>query len=133
MMRNVKVSNLKFAFLAGAFALVMLTGCGRGSDDEVHDFFENIARGDQSQASAQFSPELRHKFSRDMIDDALLRWTKEILGHGGLKDIDISGGDLSYNKFALYDVVLTYGDGETKALKTSLIRSGDKWYINSAL
>ena len=132
-MTHFKITNLKLVLLAGALALVVLTGCGRGSDDVVHDFFENIARGDQSEASAQFSPELRQKFSEDMIDDALLRWTKEILGHGGLKDIDISGGDLSCNKFALYDVVLTYGDGETKELKTSLIHSGDKWYINSAL
>ncbi|MGV8997578.1 MAG: hypothetical protein ACOH12_11580 [Parvibaculaceae bacterium] len=132
-MRNVKISNLKYAALAGALALVMLTGCGRGSDDEVTAFFQNIAHGDQSEASAQFSPELRKKFPQSAFDDALLHWTKEMLAHGGLKDINLSGGVVSYNALALYDVVLIYNDGKTKALKTSLIHNGDNWYINSAL
>lgn len=122
-----------FGLLLGALALVVLVGCGRGSDDEVHAFFDDIARGNRSQAAARFSPELHKKFSESTLDDALTNWTKEFLAHGGLKEIEVSGGVISYNKIALYDVVLTYRDGKTKAFKTTLVHKGDNWYINTAL
>ena len=111
----------------------MVAVLARCSDDEVHAFFEDIAHGNRSQAAARFSPELHKKFSENTLDDALTNWTKEFLAHGGLKDIDVSGGVISYNKLALYDVVLTYGDGKTKMFKTTLVYDDDGWYINTAL
>tara|TARA_R110000868_G_scaffold192394_5_gene436856 strand:+ start:5055 stop:5426 length:372 start_codon:yes stop_codon:yes gene_type:complete len=120
-------------FLAVGLVALTLAGCGRGSDDEVHDFFSDIAKGARSDAAARFSPGLHARFSEDALLVALDHWSNDIASHGGLKDIAMSGGVITYNQLAMYDVVLTYRDGKTKALKTTLVYDEKGWYINTAL
>lgn len=110
-----------------------LAACGRGSDDEVHDFFTDIARGAQTDAAARFSPALRSRFSQATLDDALAHWSNDIARHGGLRDISVSGGVITYNELALYDVTLHFADGKSRKLKTTLIHTDGIWYINTAL
>tara|TARA_R110000868_G_scaffold13223_6_gene62102 strand:+ start:3942 stop:4334 length:393 start_codon:yes stop_codon:yes gene_type:complete len=120
-------------FLAAGLIALTLGGCGRGSDDQVHDFFSDIDKGARTEAAARFSPELRLRFSQDALLVALDHWSSDMASHGGLKDIAVSGGVITYNQLAMYDVVLTYGDGKTKALKTTLVYDEKGWYINTAL
>jgi hypothetical protein len=111
----------------------LLVACGRGSDDQVRDFFHDIARGAQADAAARFSPDLHEKFSDATLHDALVRWSNDMAAHGGLKDMSVSGSVITYNELALYDVTLFYADGKTKKLKTTLVHTKGNWYINSAL
>lgn len=120
-------------FLAAGLIALTLAGCGRGSDDQVHDFFSDIAKGDHADAAARFSPNLHARFSEDALLAALDHWSNDIASHGGLKNIALTGGVITYNQLAMYDVVLTYGDGKTKALKTTLVHDEKGWYINTAL
>lgn len=123
--------------VSGMVALLALSltlaACGRGSDDEVHDFFTDIARGAQRDAAARFSPALRARFSESTLDAALTHWSNDIARHGGLKDISMSGGVITYNELALYDVTLSFADGKERRLKTTLVHDGNGWYINTAL
>ncbi len=121
------------SILAAGLLCLTLTACGRGSDDQVHDFFSDIAKGARTEAAARFSPGLHARFSEDALLIALDHWSSDIASHGGLKDIALSGGVITYNQVAMYDVVLTYGDGKTKALKTTLVYDDEDWYINTAL
>ena len=134
MTRHISCYSKRLAsFLAVGLIALTLAGCGRGSDDQVHDFFSDIARGARSDAAARFSPGLHARFSEDALLVALDHWSSDISSHGGLKDITMSGGVITYNQLAMYDVVLTYGDGQTKALKTTLVYDEKGWYINTAL
>lgn len=127
-----QISRLATLLFAGLMVLT-LAGCERGSDDQVHDFFSDIAKGAKADAAARFSPDLHARFSEDTLLVALDHWSRDISSHGGLTDIAMTGGVITYNQLAMYDVVLTYGDGKTKTLKTTLVHDEKGWYINTAL
>lgn len=113
--------------------LIGLAACARGSDGVIVDFFHAIERGDQDAAVALFSPEIHRKFDAAELRAAVQRWARDMQAHGGLKDVRVQGGVVTYNRLALYDVTLTYGDGVKKMLQTSTVHDGDAWYINAAL
>lgn len=125
MLRSLRLLSLALVF--------MLTACGRGSDAQVHDFFTDISQGRQAEAAARFSPSLHEKFKDETLRDALAHWSQDMAAHGGLKDISVTGGVITFNELALYDVTLLYADGRKKKLKTSLTRTDGVWYINTAL
>lgn len=124
---------LSFVRLLCIASVLTLAACGRGSDDQVYDFFNDISQGHQAEAAARFSPSLHEKFKDETLRDALAHWSQDILAHGGLKDISVVGGVIIFNELALYDVTLIYTDGQKRKLKTSLIRTDGIWYINTAL
>jgi hypothetical protein len=70
---------------------------------------------------------------RSRTPGAVERWTRDIKAHRGLDDVSLRGGVVTYNELALYDVTLTFTDGTTKSLQTSLVRVDGDWYINAAL
>jgi hypothetical protein len=120
-------------WLSAGLMLIALAACGRGSDDTISDFFHDIDHGDEAGAVALFSPELQKKFDLQELHAAVDHWARDMQAHGGLKDIDMKGGVVTYNEMALYDVTLTYGDGTRKQLQTSLVHADGGWYINAAL
>jgi hypothetical protein len=124
---------LSFVRLLCITLVLTLAACGRGSDDQVYDFFNDISQGNQAAAAARFSPSLHEKFKDETLHDALAHWSRDMALHGGLKDISVSGGVITFNELALYDVTLLYADGKKKKLKTSLTRTDGVWYINTAL
>jgi hypothetical protein len=123
---------MKWLALVGCL-LFALAACTRGSDDVIVDFFHDIEQGKQDEAVALFSPELHEKFEVSELHAAVERWGHDMQAHGGLKDIDVRGGVVTYNELALYDVTLTYGDGVKKMLQTSVVHRKGVWYINAAL
>lgn len=125
-------ATIRWMALCGLLVFA-LGSCTRGSDDAIVDFFHDIEQGAEADAAARFSPELHKKFSDDEIHAAVDRWARDMQAHGGLKDIDVRGGVVTYNEMALYDVTLTYGDGTKKLLQTSLVHVDGSWYINAAL
>lgn len=120
-------------WLVLGFLLLAFAACTRGSDDAILDFFHDIEQGDPAGAAALFSPELHKKFSEDELHAAVERWGHDMTRHGGLKDIEVRGGVVTYNQMALYDVTLSYGDGTQKLLQTSVVHVDGAWYINAAL
>lgn len=110
-----------------------LAACARGSDGVILDFFHAIQRGDQDVAVALFSPEIQKKFDVTELQAAVQRWAHDMQAHHGLKDVKIQGGVVTYNRLALYDVTLIYGDGTKKLLQTSTVHDDGVWYINAAL
>lgn len=118
---------------ACGFLILALVSCARGSDDAITDFFHDIEHGALADAAARFSPELHKKFSSEELNAAVEHWSVDMKAHGGLKTIALRGGVVTYNEMALYDVTLTYQDGTTKLLQTSVIHADGKWYINAAL
>lgn len=123
---------LRRLFVCGILAF-MLASCARGSDDAIVDFFHDIENGAQAEAVARFSPELHKKFSTEELNAAVERWSLDMQRHGGLKDVALRGGVVTYNQMALYDVTLSYGDGTKKQLQTSVVHVDGQWYINAAL
>jgi hypothetical protein len=118
------------------FCVVLLVGlaaCARGSDGVILDFFHAIERGDQDAAIALFSPEIQKKFDTSELRAAVQRWAHDMQAHRGLKDVAVQGGVVTYNRLALYDVTLVYGDGTRKILQTSTVHVEGVWYINAAL
>ncbi len=112
---------------------VPLASCGRGSDDVLQDFYQDLADGHTATAVARFSPDLHRKFGEAELRAAVERWTRDIKAHRGLDDVSLRGGVVTYNELALYDVTLTFTDGTAKSLQTSLVRVDGDWYINAAL
>jgi hypothetical protein len=113
--------------------ILPLASCGRGSDDILRDFYRDMAEGHADAAVERFSPDLHKKFGEDELQSAVERWTRDIKAHGGLADVSLRGGVVTYNELALYDVTLTFNDGTTKSLQTSLVRVDGDWYINAAI
>jgi hypothetical protein len=119
-----------------AFLLVFamsLAACGVGSDDTLRTFYQDMADGHTSAAVARFSPDLHKQFGEEALQAAVEHWTRDIKAHGGLGDVSLHGGVVTYNELALYDVTLTFTDGTTKSLQTSLVHVDGDWYINAAL
>lgn len=124
---------IRSKFLIPLFLLLALAACGRGSDDQVKDFFNDIAHGDKQNAAARFSPDLHEKFSQTTLHGALDHWSGEMSSHGGLSGVDLAGGVVTYNELAYYDVTLRFADGKSRSLKTTVKRQNGNWYIASAL
>lgn len=110
-----------------------LVACARGSDDTVESFFREIDRGELAVAVARFSPALREKFGEEQLEAAVARWSRDLKAHGGLVEVSLTGGVVTFDQLALYDVTLSFGDGTAKRLQTSLVHVDGDWYINSAL
>lgn len=110
-----------------------LVACARGSDDTVESFFREIDRGELAVAVARFSPSLREKFGEEQLEAAVARWSRDLKAHGGLAEVNLTGGVVTFDQLALYDVTLSFGDGTAKRLQTSLVHVDGDWYINSAL
>jgi hypothetical protein len=118
------------------FLLVLfapLAACGPGSDDTLRAFYQDLAAGNTSAAVGRFSPALHKQFGEAELQAAVEHWSRDIKAHGGLGDVALHGGVVTYNELALYDVTLTFGDGTTKSLQTSLVHADGGWYINAAL
>lgn len=118
---------------AVAVLCVGLLSCARGSDDTVESFFREIDRGELAAAIARFSPALHEKFGEDQLEAAVARWSRDLKVHGGLAEVSLTGGVVTFNQLALYDVTLSFGDGTAKRLQTSLVHVDGGWYINTAL
>jgi hypothetical protein len=112
---------------------LLLAGCGRGADDTVEDFFNDIDKGDLAAATALFSPELHKKFGDEELAEAVKRWSRELEKHQGLDGVSLTGGVVTFNQLALYDVTLSFKDGTGKTVQASLVQVDGVWYINSAL
>ncbi len=112
---------------------VALVACARGSDDTVESFFHEIDRGELAAAVARFSPALHEKFGEDQLEAAVARWSRDLKVHGGVAEVSLTGGVVTFNQLALYDVTLSFGDGTAKRLQTSLVHVDGDWYINTAL
>ncbi|HEX7775891.1 MAG TPA: hypothetical protein VF449_05125 [Parvibaculum sp.] len=118
------------------FLLVLcapLSACGPGSDDTLRSFYQDMAEGHTAAAVQRFSPDLHKQFGEEALQAAVEHWTRDIKAHGGLADVALHGGVVTYNELALYDVTLTYADGSSKSLQTSLVHVDGDWYINAAL
>lgn len=120
-------------FILTLCLFLALAACGKGSDDQVEGFFNDIARGAKQDAAARFSPDLHDKFSEATLHGALDHWSGEISSHGGLAGVDLAGGVVTYNELAFYDVTLRFADGKSRNLKTTVKRKNGNWYISSAL
>lgn len=110
-----------------------LVACARGSDDIVESFFREIDRGELAIAVTRFSPALHEKFGEDQLEAAVARWSRDLKAHRGLAEVNLTGGVVTFNQLALYDVTLTFGDGTARRVQTSLVHVDGSWYINSAL
>jgi hypothetical protein len=110
-----------------------LTACGSGSDDTVRDFFQSLAAGDSDKALSHFAPDLYEKFKPETLRSQADHWTEVIRQHGGLKEIELSGGVVTYNALAYYTATLVFQDGKRRAIHVTLTYVGGTWYINAAV
>lgn len=110
-----------------------LASCARASDDAVRGFFEALDRGDTQKALSHFSPELRRKFSDETLRGEAERWTETMREHGGLGEVELDGGVVTYNVLAFYKVTLVFHDGKTRSLSVTLSYVDGEWYINAAV
>jgi len=110
-----------------------LASCARESDDTVRGFFEALDRGNTAEALSRFSPELRRKFSDETLRGEAERWTETMREHGGLGEVELDGGVVTYNVLAFYKVTLVFHDGKTRALSVTLSYVHGEWYINAAV
>lgn len=112
---------------------VGLSACASGSDDTVLDFFQSLDHGDTEKALGHFSPDLYQKFKPETLRGQAEHWTLTMQEHGGLKDVDLAGGVVTYNSLAYYTATLIFRDGKTRAIHVTLSYVGGVWYIEAAV
>jgi len=110
-----------------------LAACGRSSEDTVRDFFEQIGDNEIEKAAAMFSPELKARFSQAELVRATGQLADHMRIHRGLKKITLRGGVITYQELALYDAILSFGDGTNRKLQITVLYRGGEWRVNTAL
>lgn len=121
------MQKIKLLFIS--LIILVIYACSSTPQETVTKFYKSVEEGDISTASSL----LTNRFHKAMLDeqklkDMLIKQHETIKNLNGIKDIKIEGEP--GKEIADLKVIISYGNGQSKAEKIKTVLEDGKWKID---